>query len=156
MRGLIKDVSIAELEQLRKDGYSNREIAECLDVTEPTIYRYLGRNPKEIISRVRSEAWRKKHGEPCEGPKPVMLKAPAHEQPAEPQNAVLSVKGRTINLEGMVCRYTVYAGKEPCMVMISKGGRDITIKLDDLQDFAAEVMRILQHRDAFAGGLEAW
>lgn len=157
MRGLIKDVSIAELEQLRKEGYSNREIAECLDVTEPTIYRYLGRNPKEIVSRVRSEAWRKKHGEPCEGPKPVKLKAPAPEQPAEPQTAVLSVQGRTIDLEGVVCSYTIFAGKEPCRVMISKGEDSaIMIKLDDLQDFAAEIMCILQHRDAFACGLEAW
>ena len=136
MKALMKDVSIDELKQLREEGYSNREIADCLDVSEPTIYRYLGRNPKAIISRVRSEARRKIHGEPLEGPKPVRLKAPAHEQPEQPQNAVLSVKGRKIDLEGMICRYTVFAGKEPCMVMISRGDdRSITLKIDDLQDF---------------------
>lgn len=156
-RKLLDDVSISELMHLREEGYSNREIADCLDVSEMTIYNYIGKNPKEIVSRVRRETWLKKNDETFEGPKPIKLKAPAPEPPAQPQTAVLSVQGRTIDLEGVVCRYTIFAGKEPCRVMISKGEDSaIMIKLDDLQDFAAEVLRILQHKDAFAGGLEAW
>ena len=47
MRALNKDVSEHEMWQLRKDGWSNWEIAQKLGCTEATIRRYLGRQPKE-------------------------------------------------------------------------------------------------------------
>ena len=163
MRALLKDVSIDELKQLREEGYSNREIADCLDVSEVTVYRYIGKMPKELKAHSYSEAAKKReqrHREKAQ--QPIMPEGQTVTDgreiaPQTQQSAVLSVQGRTIYLEGMVCRYTVFAGKEPCTVMISKGDDSaITIKLDDLQDFAAEILRILQHRDAFTGGLEAW
>ena len=47
MTPLLADVSMAELHQLREDGMTNREIAEHLDVSYATIYRYLGKQPKK-------------------------------------------------------------------------------------------------------------
>ena len=46
MRELNKDVSEHEMWQLRKDGWSNWEIAQKLGCSEQTIRRYLGRQPK--------------------------------------------------------------------------------------------------------------
>ena len=47
MRTLNKDVSEHEMWLLRKDGWSNWEIAQKLGCSEQTIRRYLGRQPKE-------------------------------------------------------------------------------------------------------------
>ena len=47
MRALNKDVSEHEMWQLRKEGWSNWEIAQKLGCSEVTIRRYLGRQPKE-------------------------------------------------------------------------------------------------------------
>lgn len=47
MRALNKDVSEHEMWQLRKDGWSNWEIAQKLGCSEATVRRYLGRQPKE-------------------------------------------------------------------------------------------------------------
>lgn len=47
MRALNKDVSEHEMWQLRKDGWSNWEIAQKLGCSEATIRRHLGRQPKE-------------------------------------------------------------------------------------------------------------
>ena len=47
MRALNKDVSEHEMWQLRKDRWSNWEIAQKLGCSEQTIRRYLGRQPKE-------------------------------------------------------------------------------------------------------------
>lgn len=47
MTPLLADVSMAELHQLREEGMTNREIAEHLDVSVATIYRYLGKQPKK-------------------------------------------------------------------------------------------------------------
>ena len=47
MRALNKDVSEHEMWQLRRDGWSNWEIAQKLGCSEATIRRYLGRQPKE-------------------------------------------------------------------------------------------------------------
>ena len=46
MRALNKDVSEHEMWQLRRDGWSNWEIAQKLGCSEQTIRRYLGRQPK--------------------------------------------------------------------------------------------------------------
>lgn len=48
MAPLLYDVSMAELLRLREEeGMTNREIAEHLDVSVATIYRYLGKQPKK-------------------------------------------------------------------------------------------------------------
>ena len=41
---LTESVSLQELQQMREDGLTNRQIAEALDVGYSTICRYLGRN----------------------------------------------------------------------------------------------------------------
>lgn len=47
MRSLTKDVSEHEMWQLRKDGWSNWEIAQKVGCSEQTVRRYLGRQPAE-------------------------------------------------------------------------------------------------------------
>ena len=39
---LTDSIDVADLLQMRADGMSNRDIAEALDVTLRTVYRYIG------------------------------------------------------------------------------------------------------------------
>lgn len=171
MRALLKDVSIDELKQLREEGYSNREIADCLDVSEVTVYRYIGKMPKELKARRYSEAAKERE---CKRREKATHKAARQTMmpegqtvtdgreiaPQTQQSAVLSVQVRTIELEGTVGHYAIRAGVNGKRMVTISTAEDadsaITINFDDLSDFAAEIMRILQHRDAFTGGLEAW
>lgn len=55
-RNLIDEVSINEMREMRElQGMSNQEIADALDVSYITVYKYIGKQPKEISARVRSE-----------------------------------------------------------------------------------------------------
>lgn len=47
MRALNKDVSEHEMWQLRKDGWSNWEIAQKMGCSEQTVRRYLGSNQQD-------------------------------------------------------------------------------------------------------------
>lgn len=37
------ELSVSELMQMRNDGYSNKDIARILDISLPTVYRYIGK-----------------------------------------------------------------------------------------------------------------
>lgn len=50
-KGLLADVTIEELMQLRADGNSNAEIAAQCGVTTARIYQLIGKQPKEITAR---------------------------------------------------------------------------------------------------------
>lgn len=58
---LLNDVSIEELREMRNEGMSNREIAESLGVSVPTIHRYIGNQPKDMTRANIAEGQR--HGE---------------------------------------------------------------------------------------------
>ena len=47
MRALSRDVSVHEMWQLRKDGWSNYEISQKTGCAEATVRKYLGCQPKE-------------------------------------------------------------------------------------------------------------
>lgn len=48
---LLKQVSIPELQYMRDEGLSNKEIASRLGVSVSSIYRLIGKQPKEIDGR---------------------------------------------------------------------------------------------------------
>ena len=46
MKGkLIDDVSIAEMQKMREAGMTNQDIANALDVSYQSVYRYIGKQP---------------------------------------------------------------------------------------------------------------
>lgn len=45
MRALSRDVSVHEMWQLRKDGWSNYEISQKIGCAEATVRKYLGCQP---------------------------------------------------------------------------------------------------------------
>lgn len=105
MRSLNKDVSEHEMWQLRKDGWSNWEIAQKMGCSEQTIRRYLGRQPAECRgSRIGQVAPKKKE---------------VAEIPKQEMRADFPVTG--IELKGMCCSIRLDLVK-PKAVIINKNG----------------------------------
>lgn len=50
MKGVKIDVSVSEKLQLREDGYSNKDIARLLEISLPTVYKYIGKQRKHMES----------------------------------------------------------------------------------------------------------
>lgn len=48
------ELSVSEMMQLRKDGYSNKDIANILDISLPTVYRYIGKQNRHMESMATS------------------------------------------------------------------------------------------------------
>ena len=48
------EVSVSEMMQLRNDGYSNADIARILDISLPTVYKYIGKQGCHIPSATAS------------------------------------------------------------------------------------------------------
>lgn len=104
MRALNKYVSEHEMWQLRKDGWSNWEIAQKLGCSEQTIRRYLGRQPAGCRgSRIGQVA-----------PKKEVAEIPKQEMRAD-----FPVTG--IELKGMCCSIRLDLVK-PKVVIINKNG----------------------------------
>jgi predicted transcriptional regulator len=49
------EVGISEMLELRNQGYSNREIAEMLDISYPTVIRYIGKQNYRSANRPKPE-----------------------------------------------------------------------------------------------------
>ena len=58
-RRLLDEVSVNELLEFRNEGYTNAQIAEMLDVSSMTIYRIIGKMPKELQDKAMRDAWEK-------------------------------------------------------------------------------------------------
>ena len=48
------ELTVSEMMQLRNDGYSNKDIARILDISLPTVYRYIGKQGCHIPSATAS------------------------------------------------------------------------------------------------------
>jgi hypothetical protein len=48
------ELSVREMMQLRNDGYSNKDIARILDISLPTVYKYIGKQGCHIPSATAS------------------------------------------------------------------------------------------------------
>ena len=46
------ELTVSEMQSLREDGYSNKDIAKMLDISIPTVYRYIGAQGQRIQSVV--------------------------------------------------------------------------------------------------------
>lgn len=49
-RGLLKEMDISALMEMRARGMTNKQIAERLDVSVSTVYHYIGKMPKDVLS----------------------------------------------------------------------------------------------------------
>lgn len=73
-RKLTETISMQELQHMREEGMTNRQIAEALDIGYSTVCAYLGRQPKGLRAKAGTYP-SKKHAKPAaEGKKAVLRK----------------------------------------------------------------------------------
>lgn len=156
---LIKDVSVDELLELRKDGYANSEIGEMLDVSGQTIWKLIGANPPEISARMRAEGRRKAidlgGAEPVDGAKATGADAEIRES-----DSILKVCAHEWRLEGLAAIYGVTG--EGVWIRLKHnadfagGGYSLAIRREDVKELAKELAVIARRLDGEDKQTEVW
>lgn len=90
-RSLLHEVSIQELERMRSEGMSNREIADRLNCGYSTVCHYLGRQPDSVRAEYGSHKTRAKDVD----------------KPTEAKPPLLRCVSRILEYEGAEMRYCV-------------------------------------------------
>ena len=138
MRRLTEEVSVDELMRMREQGMSNKEIAEQLDVTAGTVYRYIGAQP--------SRRWGRNNRA---GQTVQELTDTATKQ--DP----LSVVNQVTYLEGVVSLFTVDLQSRIVLLQV-KGTEDcITVSFEQWESFSLEIQAIQQQLNRSKITLEA-
>lgn len=111
------ELTVSEMMQLRNDGYSNKDIARILDISLPTVYKYIGKQGCHIQSATAS-----------------FIRKPVEEAPA-PEFKVVS---QVLSIDGFLFELS----KLSSTVGINLAdGQSITIPADDM-DRLMDAMRI--------------
>lgn len=121
---LTDEVSVAELQQMRDNGMTNREIAESLDVGYSTVCRYLGKQPKGLRKAPERKWEFTQHGV-----------QQSHDEPLVP--ARLLVDNQITELSSEFHHYVV--DHKTGMVEVDNV---MTLKYEDIDPFIAELTAI--------------
>lgn len=125
MRGKKVEVSAAEMMEMRREGLSNKDIAELLEISEPTVYKYIGKQGRrmERLAAFAGKGKKQEEQEEIRETKKQMTK-PKY-VPAEETYAVGSVQVAVSN----IVRY----------LTIKKDGDSVTLSYEQ----AAELLEFL-------------
>ena len=129
---LSDEVSISELLQMRKEGLSNLQIAERLDVSPVTIYRYIGKGGRRAKPAPCSEERKDKR----------MLTASIV---PEPRNQALKMirESHTIDLQGALCAYHIDTCSDVIELKDEDGAMIVGfIKTTDIPALVSELLEI--------------
>lgn len=126
---LTDQVSLQELQTMRDEGLSNREIADMLDVGYSTVCSYLPKNPNRAPYGYTKKA----------KPKGTLQETATGEKPP-----LLKCVSRIHEFEGRNMRYTVLPDMgHVTMTPINVADGQIRYKHDDLETFITELLDIL-------------
>ena len=111
---LTREISAGELLTMREQGMTNTDIARHLDISLPTVRKYIGPTPAELTNRARQEGARKareqKSAQQVSAEDTAQQPVPEPE-PTEKTPAMRIVAERRIcELEGSLCNYEVDTG----------------------------------------------
>ena len=165
--GFITDMPRDEILALRNQGLSNQEIAEKLKISKSTVFRMIGAQPLVITQRVQRDAYWNRNGGVTTGPIPLDVVTTTRppeaktfrerleeldrqkgitrdaEPAAEPAKTAAPAVKRLVPisrvLKGEAHTYTV----EGDAVTVASESEIITIRLDKLADFIAELQEVL-------------
>lgn len=151
---LLDDVSVNELLEFRREGYTNSQIAEMLDVSYQTVYSIIGKMPDEMIAKAKREAakiggyarWEKK--EPSEGNKQTKG---AESKMENTNSACLVVVNRKETLQGTIGLYEVDCEKKKVTMRPVE-----EINFEKLNDYINELQAISRKIDQMSVGNEMW
>ena len=140
MKGkLIDDVSIAEMQKMREAGMTNQDIANALDVSYQSVYRYIGKQPGTM---------RKEYSI-------LPQKSTLCEYaPSEQNQACLVVTDRIVELSGEFAMYTVKANG--VSIIFSESNEIMNLSAENLGVLISELQAIQRNIGKLNNGSEMW
>lgn len=139
---LSSEVSVTEMLRMREDEHmSNTDIAASLGISPMTVYRYIGKQGKEI------------HRTPVRNGQPKPYREPG--QIKEEAPACLVVADKEIALEGMVGHYNV-APKHKSVKICMADGSGMKLDFEKFSAFVDEVNAIKRKLDDLKFENEMW
>lgn len=151
---LLDDVSVNELLEFRREGYTNSQIAEMLYVCSRKIYRIIWKMPDDMIAKARSEG--RKIGSYERWEKKKQLESNKQMKGAEQKmentnSACLVVVNRKETLQGTIGLYEVDCeNKKVTMRPVEEIG------FDNLNAYINELQAISRKIDQMSVGNEMW
>ena len=143
-RSLSRDISVQELQSMRENGMTNRDIASSLGVSLNTVYKYIG--PQHFGTRKEREYRARRQG-------PPVFQEEVHE---EPEDAALIVDNRVIGLVGLFAGYKINVKTKEVAISVDDGGNSMVVPFDQIETFSKELRAIGKHVDGLHIGAEAW
>lgn len=164
---LLDEVSVQELEQFRAEGYTNKEIAEMLEVSVNTINLYLGKMPPELRRKAKIQSWETRRAN-AGNAKPLQIdrietlpKATAQPEPkpdpVEESPVYMLTTNEIITVASPARKYTLDRDSET--VIIDSKEDDGTLKLhyEDIDTLIIELRMIRRKMgDSIKVGLVPW
>ena len=138
---LTNEISVQELLKMREEyGMSNPEIASALDVSQRTIWRYIGKGPRSK-NQIR-------------GGTAVRTEVKKEESP----KACLKVEPSAINLTGAYGKYTIDEEQEAIFIIAEADGHEVSgyMPISELSTFIKELQAIERNLDKAKPKLEMW
>lgn len=106
---LSEQVSASEMREMRMQGMTNRQIAKSLEISESTVYRYLGKKSREVqrMSECKKPPFVFDNPEIPKVELPVIEGQPKEEAFDEQPRLRVIREVKIIDLEGALCTYHV-------------------------------------------------
>ncbi len=118
------EVTRSEMMVLREQGYSNRDIANILEISYPTVYKYLGKQGGRMDSVTRHMEHNHQPPAPAETPKPDA-----------PQVQIIS---QTVAIDGYA--FALNMSSKTISIGISDDNQFLLLRQDEVEKFTAAVM----------------
>ncbi len=114
------ELSVAEMMQLRNDGYSNKDIARILDISVATVYNYIGKQGCHIPSATAS-----------------FISKPKPDTPPPTQPPKITVVSRVVSIDGYL--FEIPSISSIVSVTFSDG-QSVKMPADDISKLADALM----------------
>lgn len=145
MAKLLRDMDIENLYSMRREGMSNKEIAQSLGISYGYVLQLIGKQPKDLTSKAISEGR-------CASCAPT----PAKEEP--PPSPCLEVVERSINLNGLFGQYFVSVDKRTVLVSFREDDELVCFNLDmdKLEILIEELEAVKRNLSSIRVSKEMW
>lgn len=160
--GLIKDMDKTTLLKMRDEGMTNMEIAKSLGCSYQSIFKLIGKQPKDMTRQSKAEnaykaraaqAQRRMDGTPM--PVSVLTSGGTVVREEEPKKCVLVVKSlppMPIPLHGEFMDYVISADRTSVDVETENGRCLLQIPMEKIDTFIAELEAIKRNAASGAAG----
>lgn len=158
-RSITHEVGVSEMRRMREEeGLTNNEIAERLDCSSQTVWRYIGPMPPEIVRAAKSMGGRNRKKIPLQIDRIETLpKAPTQPEPVEESPVYMLTQNEVITVLSTTRKYTIDKDLEMVRVESCEGDGELLLNYNDIDTLIIELRMIRRKMgDSIKVGLVPW